>query len=369
MKIFRSTFQIIQDLINSRILLFFFLFFLLYPAVGNYGNPAGDAKPLFSGENPLEITLIFPFDSVLHDIGDDPRDWKGQMILPGFKAPFNIEFEVRGSFRKNPRYCNFPPLKLEFDREKMHSTVFAKLDKIKLVTHCQTYDEAYEQYLYQEYLIYRMYNVFTDVSYRVRLVDITYKDLNNPAITITKPGFFLEDPDDIADRFDGQELEVKNVARYEVNKQHYEMLSVFQYMIMNKDWSVPLLHNIKLIATNPYNGPLPVPYDFDWAGIINIPYQVPSATYNPNVGPERKYLGICSKKKDLMGTFNIFNDKKDKLYQLILHSEVLNFEIKQKMTAELDAFFMVINSNSLIRKEFIKPCKKRMRRIKRNAIR
>ena len=369
MKMFYSAFQKIRHLPNLKLLLFLFFLVLSLYSRANHGKTNGDPKLIFSGETPLEITLVFPFDSVLNDIGDAPKDWEGQMILPNYEMPYNIEIKVRGSFRKNPRYCDFPPLKIKFDKEKMQSTVFDGLKKVKLVTHCQTYDKDYEQYLYQEYLIYKMYNIFTDVSYRVRLVNVTYKNSDIPGMIIKKPAFFLEDPDVIANRFDGQELEVKNVARYEVNKQHYEMLSVFQYMIMNKDWSVPLLHNIKLIATNPYNGPLPVPYDFDWSGMINIPYQVPSAKWNPNSNPERKYLGICSKKKDLKKTFKIFNDKKEKLYHLVLHSQELTFGVKQKMTGELDAFYNVISSNTLIRKEFIKPCKKRIRRIKRNSVR
>jgi hypothetical protein len=50
---------------------------------------------------------------------------------------------------------------------------------------------------------------------------------------------------------------------------------MFQYMIGNTDWYVNTRHNIDIYQKK--DGALiPVAFDFDFAGVINMPYAMPS---------------------------------------------------------------------------------------------
>ena len=88
----------------------------------------------------------------------------------------HLKVRLRGNFRKMLINCNFPPIRLNFSKEEGAGTLFDGQDKLKLVTHCQDREAAYEQYVLLEYLIYKMYNQLTDLSFRVRLVEMTYED-------------------------------------------------------------------------------------------------------------------------------------------------------------------------------------------------
>ncbi len=71
-------------------------------------------------------------------------------------------------------------------------------------------------------------------------------------------------------------LEVERIPQERTNRHKINVLSVFQYMIGNTDWSVRALHNVVLLKEDPTALPIVVPYDFDWCGLVNAPYAVPA---------------------------------------------------------------------------------------------
>ena len=71
-------------------------------------------------------------------------------------------------------------------------TVLSGLSKLKITTSCRPKDAVYEQYILQEYLVYRAYAALTDASFRTRLLHITYRDCAGKVAPITTMGFFLE---------------------------------------------------------------------------------------------------------------------------------------------------------------------------------
>ena len=54
-------------------------------------------------------------------------------------------------------------------------------------------------------------------------------------------------------------------------------VALFEYMIGNLDWSVPVRHNIKLIVPKEDSNAIafPVPYDFDYSGLVKTDYAIP----------------------------------------------------------------------------------------------
>ena len=162
-------------------------------------GPAVDAR-LFASHDIFGLTLEFDQDSVLAE-RKGASTYQPAVVTytdaAGEQVRLEIEARTRGRCRRERRTCTFPPLRLNFVTKQAKGTVFAKQDKLKLVTHCKN---AYEQLVLKEYLLYRAYNLLTDRSYRVRFVEITYVDSAQKRAPVSRYAFFIEDKESMAER-------------------------------------------------------------------------------------------------------------------------------------------------------------------------
>lgn len=315
---------------------------------------------VFASDSVLELELHLDLDSLLADLGEDPSYHEAIIVFRGpgdqHRTEMNIKVRARGSFRKQPENCDFPPLKLKFDKAVREGSIFENLKDLKLVTHCQTSMDEFEQYVLQEYLIYKSYNLFTEFSFRVRLARITYVDLPSCLDSITRFAFLLEDEEDMAERNDAVLLELESVLSEKLDLEQTALMAMFNYMIKNTDYSVPIVHNIELVSPDHFKPPIPVPYDFDWSGLINIPYDSPF-TESKTRYEERKYKGPCLKRKKLEQVFSIMRTKQNDLYQLYMDFPYLDKELRARSLQEMHMFYIIIRNRELVREEFIKDCK------------
>ena len=90
----------------------------------------------------------------------------------------------------------------------------------------------------------------TNYSYRVRLLKINNIDTGSNSDPGWNYAFLIEDIDQLAQRNNSIEIETKNLHMEYTNRFISTLMPTFQYMIGNTDWSVPALHNIKLIKVN-----------------------------------------------------------------------------------------------------------------------
>lgn len=274
--------------------------------------------------------------------------------LPGGEVKtVNIRVKARGNFRK--KYCHFPPLRLNFKDTTNEMSRY--LHKLKLVTHCKE-QSTRSQYILREYLVYKMFNIMTDKSFKVRLVKITYEDSENKQKTVTHNGFFIEAVDKLAERLDAIELE-KKIHQERTNKDYINMVAVFQYMVGNTDWSVAGLHNIKLIKLKDPTEPRPygIPYDFDYCGLVNTTYAIPNEALAIESVRERLYRGFCKPAEELTPTFTLFKEKKQDLYDLCESLEMLDERHRKYITQYLDGFYKIIDSPKSIDREFVRSCR------------
>ena len=75
---------------------------------------------------------------------------------------------------------------------QVETGVFFGLDKPKLVSYCRD-DDIYEQYVLQEYQLYRIYRMLTPNSYRARLVEMTYTDSASGKVEAKRAAILLEE--------------------------------------------------------------------------------------------------------------------------------------------------------------------------------
>jgi hypothetical protein len=314
---------------------------------------------LFAGDDPVQMKLTFNFDSVLKDVDEIPvycNALLSYVNAEGDQVQMDVEIRTRGSFRKDTINCNFPPLKIKFNMPQGKQTLFEGIKAIDMVTHCQNESEEYEQYLLQEYLIYRCYNILTDMSFRVRLCRVTYTDTGAGGRVIEKFGFFLEDRDDMAERNHANILDISVANPARIDQDQFTLVSFFEYMIINTDWSLPIMHNIEVISTDYFEAPYPVPYDFDWSAIINIPYQVPGIGNKAETPRVREFKGACRTNKEFRKIIDLYIEKRLEIYNLYLEFEYLDEYYKQLTFRDLNDFYTVINNRELFRSNIRENC-------------
>ena len=338
------------------------LFIVMLTCPGTWNVHCQSPAPgwdIFASDSVLELRLLMDLDSLLADLGEEPSYHEARLVYNDprdqNRTELNVNVRARGSFRKNPENCDFPPLKFKFDKAERQGSIFENSRELKLVTHCQNDLVEFEQYVLQEYLIYKAYNILTDFSIRVRLARITYIDDSTGIDSMTRFAFLLEDAEAMAERNQGVLLDIETISEDQLDQDQFALMSLFNYMILNTDYAIPMVHNIELVSVDHFSPPLPVPYDFDWSGMINIPYDSPYAALKTRYAG-RKYKGPCIKRKDMELTLSALLDKREQLHQLFSDFPYLEEDLRSRSLQELNLFFIIINSRELVRQEFIKNC-------------
>jgi hypothetical protein len=262
----------------------------------------------------------------------------------------SIMLSLRGKMRRS--ICNVPPIKLLFKQST--APVLSPLKNLKLVNNCKGGDEN-NQLLLKEYLIYKIYNLLTPMSFRVRLLKLTYSDSKGKRKSFTNYAFLLEDVDAMAKRSQCIETNRALVKTESTNRAQTTLAMLFEYMIGNTDFSVPANHNIKLILpkADTMQAPYIVPYDFDYAGFVNAPYAIPDPMLGIEQVTERLYRGFARTLEELEEVLVLFRAKKPEIYALI--DNFPPFEVYTKKDAKqfLNDFFEVIDSEKSIKAVFI----------------
>jgi len=347
---------------------FIALFLYLSLAVCEVGADAGQPG-LFDDESVLQLTLQIDLDHLCR-----PRENSGCGYEPsqlsweadGEVHTLPIEFIVRGGWRSLSANCQVPLLFLRFQEEESRGTPFEGQTSLPLTTHCGRsgiIDELessspylnYEQYLLKEYLAYRMYDEISDLSLRVRLVNILYEDPDKPGKGRRNFAFFTEHFESLAAR-SGTELLARDRFDYQRLDLHQaDVVALFQFMIGNTDWSIARQRNIILLQ-GAGGVQLPVPYDFDMSGLVNAPYAGPPPSLPIDDVTKRYYLGYCHPEADWDSLFDEFQLHKSELQDLI--PEVPGLYKKEETSSRrfLDKFFRILNSPKKREKQITGAC-------------
>jgi hypothetical protein len=138
------------------------------------------------------------------------------------------------------------------------------------------------------------------------------------------------------------------------------IVDMFQYMVGNTDWSVPNLHNTKLVQKKgePSSAPYVIPYDFDYAGLVNAYYAVPSEILNIEKVTDRLYRGFPRSMEELQIAIGVFMKQKESIYKLIASFTPLADRYKKEVTDYIDEFYRTISDNKKVQFEFIDNARK-----------
>ncbi|MDX2071827.1 MAG: hypothetical protein SFV55_25565 [Haliscomenobacter sp.] len=310
---------------------------------------------LFDNENPLKMTLSGTLPPFSEDPSKTPRKYLQVLSYQnanGNKMEIPIEVKTRGHFRRLLGHCSYPPLQLIFPKNEVQQTsIFKDQSKTKLVMPCRG-----DEYVIREWLVYKLYNLISPYSFRVRLVQLTLEDEQRKKPIEPFYAFLLEEEKQIAKRLQMLPLERKLRANA-TQAEHFLRMAVFEYLIANTDWSVEHLQNIKLLTPDAKTLPIPVPYDFDHAGLVDAPYAKPAMELELGSVRDRRYRGYCLENvQQFEPVIAHFNALKDKIYQIFSDCNLLNPKYQKSTMLFLDEFYATINNPKKWQKEFLYPC-------------
>lgn len=314
--------------------------------------------PLFDSEEPLELILEADLVSIMNDKSEEPEYTQGLLIHKfqdnKIKA-FEIKVKPRGNTRRDARLCDFPPLKFNFKKNHLNNSVFEGQDKLKFVSQCRQ-DDDFKNYVLEEYLLYKTYNVLTEESYKTRLVNITIKDIKLRVPTITMTGFLIEDDKALAKRIGAKSYEERVYSQDSCEDNSVDRLSLFQYMIGNTDWYINTKHNTDVFQNKADGSLIPVPFDFDFAGVINTYYAIPSKEI-PIVNVKQRYFkGSCRETDAYNPTLTLFNDKKEEIFSMYNSFNLLPKSVIRKSLRYYSKFFKIINDEELTESSIYSVC-------------
>jgi hypothetical protein len=313
------------------------------------------AAPLFDDAAVIDATLEGPLDDLMSEA--DSRE-QLPFLLRVEGTEHAIKVRLRGKSRL--RVCDFLPMRLNFKKSELEGTLFAEQDKIKLVVPCHTSERA-EKNLIEEYAVYRIFNLLTPASYRVRLMRMTLRDTSRGTDTELFHTFLLEPDEQLAERLNGRESELSAVSLDWLDPDHIALVYVFQYLVSNVDWSLvsPLdeetcCHNGTLIDTD--DKILYIPYDFDLTGFVNAPYAFPPPELHLDKVTQRRYRGFCTERDTLQKALDIVVSKRPDIVELIESLPVLSDKDKDRRIAYLEQFFRAAENRDRLLRQFEKRC-------------
>jgi hypothetical protein len=285
-----------------------------------------------------EVTLTTNLDSLSENkFRDFEVNSTYAYTVDGKDVIWTVKISPRGKSRK--KICDIPPYYLNFSKNELKARgIKKKHDKLKMVNYCKK-GKRYEYFLFREYLVYKMYNIISENSFRVKLTHVTYKDAQNDVDPFTKYSFLIEDTDEMADRVNAKEINKYDVSTDSCSSFDFDVLCMFQYMISNTDWNTSLLHNVKLIEKKKTGEVVVVPYDFDYSGLVNAEYSVPNPDY-PQFGVRHRiYIGDYPTDEEMEKIIQHFKEREQEIYALINDFELLDKGWKKDMNRFLKKFF------------------------------
>jgi hypothetical protein len=312
---------------------------------------------LFEDTTMLVFNLKMDINGVTQDVvdRDDHAGILSYVDETGETISIDLKIKTRGKTRANPEVCRFPPIQLNFKKHENAGNLFEEQDKLKLVVHCQN-SKAFDQYVLQEYITYKHYNILTPNSFKVRLAKVNYIDTEGKNETISRYAMLIEDIEDLAKR---QKMivggEVHNQDNCDVEA--IDIFTIFQYMIGNTDWSVTEQHNVKLISNDSNDKhPIPIAYDFDYSGSIKTYYATPPESLPIENVRTRIFRGYCRIGGHYEKVFELFLDKKEEI-DLLYQSFTRMDEKRVSSTLKyFDEFYKILGNPKKSGREIVRAC-------------
>ncbi len=316
---------------------------------------AADGDPLFASDELMKITIEGPLRALSRDRAEEGERRPGRLTFTGSEGvstTLEVDLQPRGQSRRDRDVCTFPPLWVHFEKKSVKDTVFAKQNKVKMVTYCRS-PKGFQDYIVKEYLVYRVFNVLSDASFRARLLEVTFTEEGSNAKPLVRYGFFIEHKKRLAKRLDLKIQEpMDRIPRAALEPEQAAIAELFQYMVSNTDFSFiappendNCCHNAVLFGEDDQVAPVyvPIPYDFDRTGLVDPPNGQPAAELGQRSFRQRVYRGFCRSPEYLEKAIARTVEARADIEALIREEPALGSRAKDGALKYIAGYYDVVN--------------------------
>lgn len=327
--------------------------------------------PLFQNDEVLKAVLTAPIAQTYAQRHQEVRIYHpGQWTYvddDGVTQRLDVSIRTRGHFRRE--VCDLPPLQLNFKKSQVKGTLFKGQNKLKLVAPCKS-GNTYQQYVILEYLAYKIWRILTERGFETRLVRLSYVDRDEKLDPWTDIAFLIEDDADMARRLDLDRLNLVSVLYNQLDHPHTALVQIFQFLIANNDYSVikpsgddDCCHNIELLGIededdNVADGDvIPIPYDFDFSGLVNASYAAPPSQIPIRDVRFRYFYGLCQPRELLDGAIAQLQSKREEILALVANTVELDDALRKKTIRFIEDFYEIVDNPETVDDEIVGRCR------------
>ena len=311
--------------------------------------------PLFTAETPIEFTLVGSWGKIKKERTGEATYFPGTVSYQGEGGTVTVPVRLRARGIWRRKNCEVPPVLMNFTKDSTKKTQFARIDRLRLTFPCR-FNADWEQYVLQEFELYRVQRVLTPYSFDVRLARVTFVDQDKKDTLGTWWSFLSEQDDVFAERNGARLITEQGAGPSDLERYESAFFGVFQYFVANSDYSVRALHNVVLIMKN--NEYVPVARDYDFGGAVDTRYAKPDPRLRITSVTDRLMRGYCTEPEQYEKVFALFRAKKDTIYGLYADplSAALKPNVVKKTLKYFDDFYEVINDPKRAKKEIVAAC-------------
>ena len=323
---------------NSIIYCIFFGLLSATSMAGSNSFAKPDLFDLLEGKNYVSVTISLNLDSLINNRYNEEKiiGIFGFKSAAGKNLSFSVNINLRGKYRR--RMCGFPPLKLNFNKSELSDNGLSKADEYKLVTHCLEGEEG-DVNMVKEFLAYQFYQQISPLSYRSKLLKITYQDTKSDD-KIVGMAILLEDKSSFEKRYDLSEMkDTFNLPRSNFDDNNFRTHGLFQYLMGNVDWSTAISKNMDIYKSKENGKMFIVPYDFDFSGFVNVSYAVPNKDYNQKKIRDRLLLEADESDSLYQSEIQKFIALKPSFINLIKKQKGLEMDVKMDLENYIHSFY------------------------------
>lgn len=329
------------------------------------GTAQAGAAPLFADDAPFRAVLTAPISQAFAQ-----KNQHSRLYLPaqwsyvddaGETVRLDVSIRTRGDFRRT--FCELAPLQLNFRKSQVGGTLFAGQNKLKLVAPCMHWPE-YQRFVLLEYLAYRTLEMLTDYSFRTRLIRLSYIDSDEKLEPWTAIAFVIEDDADLARRLGLQKTDLVSVGFLDLDHEQAALVELFQMLIGNNDFSLlqaddgeSCCHNTEILALNDASPKIPVPFDFDFSGLVNAPYAAPPEHLPISEVRQRYYTGLCHPPGVLDAAVAKVRSKRKEIRSLFRNFGELTAKDRRRAELYVEGFFRILDNPRRVEREIYARCR------------
>lgn len=315
-----------------------------------------EVTPLFASQEALQVKLSYSNKDLKNKTNDSTYidSYMGYQKEDGTWDSIAVKLRARGNYRR--KNCYFPPVKVKIKKKAAAGTIFEGNKELKMVLPCLLQKQGDDKVLC-ELLAYRIYESLSPYHLKTRRLTIQLAEQRGKKIREhSVEGFVIEDIDKVAERHDG------NVYKRKVHPLQQDHITsiqndYFQFMIGNTDYSSAYQHNEKILFVNKVS--LPVPYDFDMAGIVDASYAVVSQIGDQKLSnesvTERVFRGFKRDEATYQQVRQDFISKKDEVLATVdaLESSFVHPNEFKRVRAYMLEFFTILQNDKSFQREVL----------------